>query len=96
MKVFLTNFSKYYSEKTIEGNTPTSPSVHTNDPTGSKNTSVNSSIPFNPEPTRQLVKSLKMLDLSLNYDPPVQPNIVYPHKSMGKTRKIIKGSNCCP
>lgn len=51
--------------------------------TASENTSVNSSIAFYPEPTRQLVKSLKVLYLSLNYDqPPVQQNIFYPYKSM--------------
>ncbi|VVC37862.1 Hypothetical protein CINCED_3A025771 [Cinara cedri] len=54
MKRFLTHFSKHKAEKTIEGDTPKSPSVHTNDSIASENTSVNSSIVFNPEPTRQL------------------------------------------
>jgi hypothetical protein len=87
MKIFLTNFSELKVEKTIEGDTPKSLSVHTNDSTGSENTSVNSSIAFNPESTKQLIKSLKMLDLSLNYEQPsVQPNIVYPYKYTGKNR----------
>jgi len=44
MKRLLTHFSKHKAEKTIEGDTPKSPSVHTNDSTASENTSVNSSI----------------------------------------------------
>ena len=93
MKRFLNNFSKHKAEKTIEGDTPKSPSIHTNDSTASENTSVNSSIAFNPEPTRQLVKPLKILDLSLNYDqPPVQPNIVYPYKSISKSKRSFNST----
>ncbi|VVC38832.1 Hypothetical protein CINCED_3A017494 [Cinara cedri] len=93
MKRFLTHFSKHKAEKTIEGDTPKSPSVHTNDSIASENTSVNSSIVFNPEPTRQLVKSSKILDLSLNYDLPlVQPNIIYPYKSMVKSKRSFNST----
>ncbi|XP_022180189.1 zinc finger MYM-type protein 1-like [Myzus persicae] len=81
------------AEKTIEGDKPKSPSIHTNESTASENTSVNSSIAFNPEPTRQLVKPLKILDLSLNYDqPPVQPNIVYPYKSISKSKRSFNST----
>jgi len=62
MKRFLTHFFKHKAEKTAEEDTSKSPSVHTNDSTASENTSVNSSIALNPEPTRQLVKSLKGFD----------------------------------
>lgn len=92
MKKFLTQFSKHKTSKTIDGDTPKSPSIHTNDSTASETSSVNSST-LRSASSKHLPQSSKILDLSLNYDQlPVQPNIVFPYKTMGKNKRSFNNT----